>query len=86
MIVEMIFSKSSSRRSASGYHPCSALTGSSPPLTSGLPRLADILRVIRHVSKVPTAKMHDRGQDAETVLAALRMTSRTTLGFDSMGT
>jgi hypothetical protein len=23
------------------------------PLTSGLPRLADILRVIRHVSKVP---------------------------------
>src|ERR1700694_5204208 len=24
------------------------------PLTSGLPRLADILRVIRHVSKVPS--------------------------------
>src|SRR6516162_11212685 len=30
--------------------------------------------------------MHDRDQDAETVLAALRMTSRTTSGFDSMGT
>jgi hypothetical protein len=27
------------------------------PLTSGLPQLADILRVIRHVSKVPTAVM-----------------------------
>ena len=26
------------------------------PLTSGLPRLADILRVIRHVSKVPTMR------------------------------
>ena len=26
------------------------------------------------------------GHDAETVLAALRMTSRTTSGFDSMGT
>jgi hypothetical protein len=34
----------------------------------------------------PTAEMHDRDQDAETVLAALRMTSRTTPGFDSMGT
>jgi hypothetical protein len=34
----------------------------------------------------PTAEMHDRDQDAETVLAALRMTSRTTSGFDSMGT
>ena len=33
-----------------------------------------------------TAEMHDRDQDAETVLAALRMTSRTTPGFDSMGT
>jgi hypothetical protein len=27
------------------------------PLTSGLPRLADILRVIRHVSKVPKAEV-----------------------------
>ncbi len=27
------------------------------PLTSGLPRLADILRVIRHVAKVPIAVM-----------------------------
>jgi hypothetical protein len=35
---------------------------------------------------VPTAEMHNRNQDAETVLAALRMTSRTTSGFDSMGT
>ena len=34
----------------------------------------------------PTAEMHVRDQDAETVLAALRMTSRTTPGFDSMGT
>jgi hypothetical protein len=34
----------------------------------------------------PEAEVHDRDQDAETVLAALRMTSRTTAGFDSMGT
>jgi hypothetical protein len=30
------------------------------PLTSGLPQLADILRVIRHVSKVPTAAIVGR--------------------------
>ena len=40
----------------------------------------------RMSEKCPTAEMHDRDQDAETVLTALRMTSRTTLGFDSMGT
>ena len=45
-------------------------------------------RAVAHVrgSYGPTAEMHDRDQDAETVLAALRMTSRTTSGFDSMGT
>src|SRR5215472_5923385 len=32
------------------------------------------------------ADMRDRDQYAETVLAAFRMTSRTTSGFDSMGT
>ena len=29
------------------------------PLTTGLPQLAEILRVIRHVSKVPTAEVSD---------------------------
>ena len=45
-------------------------------------------RAVAHVrgSYGPTAEMHDRDQDAETVLAALRMTSRTTPGCDSMGT
>ena len=43
-------------------------------------------RTSRMVTSVLTAEMQDRDQDAETVLAALRMTSRTTSGFDSMGT
>jgi hypothetical protein len=35
------------------------------PLTSGLPRLADILRVIRHVSKVPTCDIERAGRPKE---------------------
>ena len=54
--------------------------------TSALPHIADLSRTLRDFAGVPTAEMYDRDQDAETVLAALRMTSRTTLGFDSMGT
>jgi hypothetical protein len=53
---------------------------------SGLPPEAAVERTSMDGSNVPTAEMHDRDQDAETVLAALRMTSRTTPGFDSMGT
>jgi hypothetical protein len=53
---------------------------------SVLPPTSDIGRRRWYGSFVPTAEMHDRDQDAETVLAALRMTSRTTPGFDSMGT
>ena len=34
------------------------------PVTSGLPRLADILRVIRHVAKVPKADIASRGNPA----------------------
>jgi hypothetical protein len=32
------------------------------PLTSGLPRLADILGVVRHVSKVPEADLKQKGR------------------------
>jgi hypothetical protein len=55
-------------------------------MSSGFAPRADIVAACRHVRFVPTAEMRDRDQDAETVLAALRMTSRTTPGFDSMGT
>ncbi len=63
------------------------------PLTNGcawnaVSASANCGRAVAHVrgSYGPTAEMHDRDQDAETVLAALRMTSRTTSGFDSIGT
>ena len=56
------------------------------PLATREPSTEDIMVDGTLVSYGPTAEMHDRSQDAETVLAALRMTSRTTLGFDSMGT
>jgi hypothetical protein len=70
-----------------GWFPVLGTLGFNRPLCDPRPDL----RLRLHGSKrdarnLPTAEMHDRDQDAETVLAALRMTSRTTSGFDSMGT
>ena len=58
-------------------------------MTLAIARMTPVRSAFAHFGvsrEVPTAEMHDRDQDAETVLAALRMTSRTTPGFDSMGT